>query len=57
MISHSFDPKLASWRSHKAEAAYLRGDQFEKRRKLMDVWAAFCEPRKSAKVLMLKSKS
>lgn len=26
-------------------AAYRRGDQFEKRRKLMEAWAAFCEPR------------
>jgi integrase len=27
----------------KAEAAYRRGDLFEKRRKLMDAWAAYCE--------------
>jgi integrase len=26
----------------KVEAAYRRGDLFEKRRKLMDAWAAFC---------------
>jgi integrase len=26
----------------KAEAAYRRGDLFEKRRKLMEVWAAYC---------------
>ncbi len=38
------------------EAAYRRGDLFEKRRKLMEAWAAFCEPRKSAKVLPLKRK-
>ena len=24
------------------EAAYRRGDLFEKRRKLMDAWAAYC---------------
>jgi integrase len=35
---------LAHRISDKAEAAYRRGDQFEKRRKLMDAWAAFCEP-------------
>jgi integrase len=34
---------LAHRISDKAEAAYRRGDQFEKRRKLMDAWAAFCE--------------
>jgi hypothetical protein len=26
----------------KVEAAYRRGDLFEKRRKLMDAWAGFC---------------
>ncbi len=44
---------LAHRISDKAEAAYRRGDQFEKRRKLMEAWAAFCEPLKSAKVLLL----
>ena len=29
--------------SDKAEAAYRRGDQFEKRRKLMEAWAAWCD--------------
>lgn len=48
---------LAHRISDKAEASYRRGDQFEKRRKLMEAWAAFCEPRKSAKVLPLKQKS
>jgi integrase len=28
----------------KAEAAYRRGDLFEKRRALMEAWAAYCEP-------------
>lgn len=45
---------LAHRISDKAEASYRRGDQFEKRRKLMEAWAAYCEPRKSAKVLPLK---
>ena len=44
---------LAHLISDKAEAAYRRGDQFEKRRKLMDAWASYCDPRKSAKVLPL----
>lgn len=34
---------LAHRISDKAEAAYRRGDQFEKRRKLMDVWAEYCD--------------
>jgi integrase len=33
---------LAHTLSDKVEAAYRRGDLFEKRRKLMDAWAAFC---------------
>jgi integrase len=47
---------LAHRISDKAEAAYRRGDQFEKRRKLMEAWASYCEPHKSAKVLPLKRK-
>ena len=27
----------------KVEAAYRRGDLFEKRRRLMDAWAAYCQ--------------
>ena len=29
----------------KAEQAYRRSDALDKRRKLMDAWAAYCEPR------------
>jgi hypothetical protein len=36
----------------KVEAAYRRGDLFEKRRKLMAVWATFCmTPAEGAKVI------
>ena len=45
---------LAHQISDKAEASYRRGDQFEKRRKLMEAWASYCEPRRSSKVLPLK---
>ena len=40
----------------KAEQAYRRSDALEKRRKLMDSWAAFCEPRKAGNVVALKEK-
>jgi integrase len=43
---------LAHAIGNKTEAAYRRGDLFEKRRKLMDAWAAFCEP-KAANVVPL----
>jgi integrase len=45
---------LAHTIGNKAEAAYRRGDLFDKRRKLMDAWAAFCEPQTSVKVVPLR---
>jgi hypothetical protein len=33
-LAHAIDDKV--------EAAYRRGDLFEKRRRLMDAWAEFC---------------
>jgi integrase len=44
---------LAHRISDKAEAAYRRGDQFEKRRKLMEAWAAFCTPIDASGVVQL----
>lgn len=38
---------LAHTVSDKTEAAYRRGDMVEKRRRLMDDWAAFCGTPKS----------
>jgi integrase len=35
---------LAHAIGNKTEAAYRRGDLFEKRRQLMDAWAKYCEP-------------
>ena len=46
---------LAHAISDKVEAAYRRGDLFEKRRKLMLDWAKFCEsPKVSGKVMPIK---
>ena len=47
---------LAHRISDKAEAAYRRGDQFDKRRKLMEAWAAYCEPVSRGNVHHLASK-
>lgn len=44
---------LAHTIQNKAEAAYRRGDLFEKRRELMEAWASFCDP-KPANVLPMK---
>ena len=48
---------LAHVVGNKVEAAYRRGDMFEKRRQMMADWAAWCEPKGTAKVLPMKSKS
>ena len=44
---------LAHTITNKAEAAYRRGDLFEKRRKLMAAWAGYCAMPKAAKVVQL----
>jgi integrase len=38
----------------KAEQAYRRSDALDKRRKLMDAWAAYCEPKANSNVLRLR---
>jgi integrase len=38
----------------KAEAAYRRGDLFEKRRKLMEAWAVYCTAPKAGKVIAFR---
>ena len=39
----------------KVEAAYLRGDLFDKRRQLMDTWAAFVSTDTSADIVTLRA--
>ena len=39
--------------SDKVEAAYRRGDQFEKRRVMLEAWAAWCEPKPAGNVVAL----
>jgi len=45
---------LAHVIENKSEAAYRRGDLFEKRRKLMDAWAAYCTAPNVAKVVAFR---
>lgn len=40
--SEVVEAALAHFVGDKVEAAYRRGDLFDKRRKLMEAWAAFC---------------
>jgi len=37
-----------------AEQAYRRSDALEKRRKLMEAWASYCEPKANSNVLQLR---
>jgi integrase len=45
---------LAHVIENKAEAAYRRGDLFEKRRKLMVAWAAYCGTPRSGKIVAFR---
>jgi integrase len=45
---------LAHTIGNKAEAAYRRGDALEKRRAMMEAWAAWCEPREANVVVFSK---
>jgi hypothetical protein len=40
----------------KAEQAYRRSDALEKRRKLMEAWAAYCEPKGSDNVVQMRKR-
>ena len=45
---------LAHAIGNKVEAAYRRGDLFERRRKLMDAWAGFCAASAGGKVVAIR---
>lgn len=47
---------LAHTVANKVEAAYRRGDMFEKRRQMMTDWAAWCEQKKAYNVRPIRSK-
>jgi integrase len=38
----------------KAEQAYRRGDALDKRRKLMEAWASYCEPKARSNVVQMR---
>jgi integrase len=48
---------LAHVIENKAEAAYRRGDLFDKRRKLMEAWAIYCTAPKTGKVVTFRGRS
>jgi integrase len=54
--NHVVEMALAHAVGDKVEAAYRRGDLFEKRRRLMDAWAQFCgQPAGAGKVVAMRS--
>jgi len=48
---------LAHVVENKVEAAYRRGDMFQKRMQMMNDWAAWCESKKAGNVMPLMSKT
>jgi integrase len=48
---------LAHVIADKTELAYRRGDALQKRRTLMEAWAAYCDPNRTAKVLQLHGRT
>ncbi len=48
---------LAHVIENKAEAAYRRGDLFDKRRKLMEAWAVYCASPKVGKIVAFRRKA
>jgi len=54
--NHVIEMALAHSVSDAVEAAYRRGDLLEKRRKLMEAWATYCERPASAEVVVLKQR-
>jgi len=62
MTVHGFRSSFRDWAAmalahaipSAVEAAYRRGDLFEKRRRLMDAWAEFCCRQPRAQVVALR---
>jgi integrase len=48
---------LAHGIKNKAEAAYRRGDLFDKRRKLMEAWANYCAGPRIGRVVAFRQKA
>jgi integrase len=51
--NHVVEQALAHTIGNAVEAAYRRGDLFDKRRRLMDEWSAFCTSAPQAEAMVL----
>jgi hypothetical protein len=54
MAMEMVETALAHVIGDKAEQAYRRSDALEKRRRLMDSWAAYCAPKTAANVVQIR---
>jgi len=54
--NHVVEMALAHTISDRVEAAYRRGDLFEKRRKLTEQWSAYCSRSAAAKIVPLRQR-
>ena len=52
--SELLERALAHTVGNKVERAYRRGDALERRRELMEAWAAYCQPTKGAKIIPIQ---
>ena len=48
------EASLAHTIGGKVEQAYMRGDMFEKRRRLMEAWASYCASTRTGKVVAFR---
>ena len=53
-VNEVCEAALAHVIENKAEAAYRRGDLFDKRRKLMEAWATYCATPKTGKIVAFR---
>jgi integrase len=56
--NHTIEQSLAHQVGNAVERAYRRGDMFDKRRKLMEAWSAYCStpPSKTGDVVPLRGR-
>lgn len=54
-LHHMAEHALAHRISDKADSAYWRGDEWERRRLRMEAWATWCEPKQGATLVPFRA--
>ena len=57
VLDYVTETALAHVIGDKAEQAYRRSDALDKRRKLMDAWAAYCELKPSGNIIRIRKRN